>query len=100
MATLIATETSQVQRPTPAVGALRVYWGNIRNGEQRIDYYAVDDIDDAIGIIDDRTSQDLADSVVGMNWCGLEEYETDGWFEFYNNDGDNIDTIMEARDSS
>jgi len=54
----------------------------------------VSDIEGAILVIHTLTQRDLNDDRVTDNVMGLEEFNDGEWSEYYNNDGESIDDII------
>lgn len=84
---------------------LRV-WNSINFS--KMNYYDVDNVEEAIFLINKLVEQQLTDSDITDNAFGLEEFdksmigendgECDGWCEYYNEDGLDIMEIMDERD--
>jgi len=83
---------------------LRVWW--FRNSIDDIEYYPVKSVKVAIRKIKQLADKDRRDRGVVMNGFGLEVYDVDGlagyyndgWEEYYNEDGFDIEQIMESQE--
>ena len=56
----------------------------------------VKNIDEAILVINAFIKRDLNDERITDNAMGLQVFENGEWCEYYNEDGEDIDTIMEV----
>lgn len=80
---------------------LRVWWN--RNYGEHVEYHYVDDVNEAKEVIKKLTMSDLVDPDVVSNAHGLEEYNPienidcsdDGWSEYYDEEGRDIEEIMD-----
>jgi len=74
-------------------GQIRVWW--IRQVPNIPLYFPVDTIDDAIKRLKMLEHSDLANPLIETNAGGLEIVEDGEWTEFYNDEGEDINSIME-----
>jgi hypothetical protein len=73
----------------------RVWW--IRNPPSQAKHYPVKDIDEAINKLKELTQFDLKSERVSSNAGGLEVLEDGDWSEYYDDNGNDIDAIIEAK---
>ena len=78
----------------PTEGQLRVWW--IRNVPNEPDLYDVANIQEAIAVIEENTGLDLNAPQVTSNAGGLEVYEDGEWVEYYDEEGRDIDEIIDS----
>lgn len=57
----------------------------------------VESVDDAVILIEAWTLSDLMNKFVEWNAFGLEQYEDGEWLEWYNDEGQDIDEVIEER---
>lgn len=74
---------------------LRVWWNS--NGDT--EYFKVEDINDAIRTIKEKTDTDLRNDDIVWNAYGLEVFEDNDWQEYSNDDGEDIAEIIEELDN-
>ena len=65
-----------------------------RNGEMR--YGSVNSPEEGKRVIVAQALADLKDDSVAVNVFGLEEHEDDGWHEWYDEEGNDIDHMVDA----
>ena len=76
------------------IGQLRV-WYMDRIPAKKITEFNVDNLKQATLVIKTLTARDLNDERITDNCMGLEEFDGDEWNEYYNDDGDDIETIID-----
>ena len=75
---------------------LRVWWWrDWVDGRKTTDYHEVSSVNEAIEKIKQLTKEDLKNEDVIANAYGLEIFEDGEWSEYYDEEGRNIDEIME-----
>lgn len=72
-------------------GDLRVYW--IRNVPGSAEFTIVSSPANAINVLQKLTTADLRDPRVTSNVGGLEVFEDGGWTEWYDDEGNDIDSL-------
>ena len=73
---------------------LRV-WNAINIGSGRIDYYDVDSVREAKGLINTLSNIQLKSENIESNAFGLEEFIDGGWWcEWYDKEGYSIDELV------
>lgn len=77
---------------TNNIGDLEVWW--IRNPPRNGKRFPVNNIEDAILKLNELADADLKKVYVFANAGGLEVFTENGWEEYYDENDDDIDTIM------
>jgi len=71
---------------------LRVWY--VKDPPQEAQNFPVSSIQEAKAKIRELTERDLEDEDVGSNAMGLEEFEDGEWFEYYDEQGQDIMELM------
>ena len=74
---------------------LRVWWWRDYINGKSMDYYKVSSVEEAIEKIKELTEEDLKNEDIIANACGLEIFENGEWSEYYDEEGRDINEIME-----
>ena len=74
-------------------GDLRVYW--IRNVPGPAEFTIVSSPAGAINVLQKLTAADLDNPLVTSNVGGLEVFEDNEWTEWYDDEGNDIDSLNE-----
>jgi hypothetical protein len=72
-------------------GDLRTWW--IRNPPSPAEFTIVSSPAGAINALQKLTATDLANSLVTVNMGGLEVFEDGEWTEWYDDEGNDIDSL-------
>ena len=77
-------------------GDLRIWWTS--NPPRKAFRRRVNNVNEAIKVINLLADYDLyLEDLISMNACGLEIFEDGKWDEYYNEDGDDIQQIMDNK---
>ena len=72
-------------------GDLRVWW--VRNPPSPCEYHVVSSPAGAINVLQKLTAADLLNGLVTVNMGGLEVFEDNEWAEWYDDEGNDIDSL-------
>lgn len=86
-----------MNKKVESVKKLRVWW--IRNVPGTPTYYPVKDVKGAIKVIQRLTKKDLENENIVSNASGLEVFEDGVWGEYYDEEGRDIDQIIEEAEA-
>ena len=75
-------------------GTMRVWW--IRNVPNVPQHHPVTSTEQAITILNKLTNDDLKNPFILSNAGGLEVFEDGEWYEYCNNEGQDIMELMEG----
>lgn len=75
------------------VPPLRV-WHAFNDGSHKMHHHNVNTPEEAIKLIDKLGKEQLHDDSIDFNAFGLEEYVDGVWSEWYNEDGDDIESAI------
>lgn len=76
---------------------LRVWW--IREVPNEPEYFEVADVDEAIAKLKELERADLANRFIQTNAGGLEVFEDGEWTEYYDEEGRDIDDIIDTKET-
>ena len=88
--------------PKPKEGTLRVWWiRNPPNSAHGAQYISVKNIEEAklVLCVLSETDLFLGDDIVSVNAGSLEIFEDGEWSEYYDNEGRNIDDMINDREA-
>ncbi|MFX0133045.1 MAG: hypothetical protein ACFFDN_05295 [Candidatus Hodarchaeota archaeon] len=74
---------------------LRVWW--IQNPPNNPQYFDVENVTDAIIKLDELANNDLQNESIISNVGGLEIFENNDWYEYYDDEGRDIWEIIEDK---
>lgn len=70
------------------------WWRDWADGRKTTEYYEVSSVNEAIKKISQLTREDLKKDIIA-NACGLEIFEDGKWSEYYDEEGRDINEIIE-----
>lgn len=76
-------------------GDLSVWW--IRNPPAPAEFWSVASVEEAVRILKETATNDIAMGVQ-VNVAGVEVFEDGEWCEWYDEDGNDIDAVMDEED--